>query len=222
MRAWPSAFLSSRVLALLLFRLPTLFLDMLCNSFLLLFNRYRFLSSKKKRRMTILMRFLQEHRRQQLQSCRLETGRQGCKGDPRSKPGSFLHASLRILHTSVLSTYLPFPLVYCKLVACVYAQIRFHPYNFAEYAELLEYSAQYGIVTEAYGSLAYVFSLFDPPFPINLPNSLTITLAVQSRLSPTALSVPFSPRSQSVCPQTRKSKRRPLRSSSSGCRARVR
>ncbi|EIM83189.1 Aldo/keto reductase [Stereum hirsutum FP-91666 SS1] len=42
-------------------------------------------------------------------------------------------------------------------------QIRFHPYNFAEYAELLEYSAQYGIVTEAYGSLAPITTFPNGP-----------------------------------------------------------
>ncbi|KAI0043787.1 Aldo/keto reductase [Auriscalpium vulgare] len=33
-------------------------------------------------------------------------------------------------------------------------QIRFHPYNYASYKDLLEYSAKHGIVVEAYGSLA--------------------------------------------------------------------
>lgn len=33
-------------------------------------------------------------------------------------------------------------------------QIRFHPYNFSSYKDVLEYSAKHGIVTEAYGSLA--------------------------------------------------------------------
>lgn len=40
-------------------------------------------------------------------------------------------------------------------------QIRFHPYNYADYAEVLKYSAQYDIVTEAYGSLAYACSAVD-------------------------------------------------------------
>lgn len=32
-------------------------------------------------------------------------------------------------------------------------KILFHPYNFAENKELLEFSAEHGIVTEAYSSL---------------------------------------------------------------------
>ncbi|THH13681.1 hypothetical protein EW146_g6575 [Bondarzewia mesenterica] len=32
--------------------------------------------------------------------------------------------------------------------------IRFHPYNYASYKEVLEYSAKHGIIIEAYGSLA--------------------------------------------------------------------
>ena len=34
------------------------------------------------------------------------------------------------------------------------AQILFHPYNYAQNKELLEYSAKHGIITEAYSSLA--------------------------------------------------------------------
>lgn len=39
----------------------------------------------------------------------------------------------------------------------LFTQIRLHPYNHAEHASLLEYHAKHGIVTEAYGSLAYGF-----------------------------------------------------------------
>jgi diketogulonate reductase-like aldo/keto reductase len=36
-----------------------------------------------------------------------------------------------------------------------------HPYNYAESTPLLEYHSKHGIVTEAYGSLAFVFYLFN-------------------------------------------------------------
>ena len=39
-------------------------------------------------------------------------------------------------------------------------QIQLHPYNYAESTPLLEYHSKHGIVTEAYGSLAFVFHLF--------------------------------------------------------------
>ena len=35
-----------------------------------------------------------------------------------------------------------------------------HPYNYAEHAPLLDYHSKHGIITEAYGSLAFVFHLF--------------------------------------------------------------
>ena len=40
-------------------------------------------------------------------------------------------------------------------------QIHMHPYNYHEHASLLEYQAKHGIVTEAYGSLAWVQILHD-------------------------------------------------------------
>ena len=36
-----------------------------------------------------------------------------------------------------------------------------HPYNYAENKPLLEFHSKHGIVTEAYGSLAFVFHLFN-------------------------------------------------------------
>ena len=40
-------------------------------------------------------------------------------------------------------------------------QIKLHPYNLAKHASLLAYHTVHGIVTEAYGSLAFVFCHFN-------------------------------------------------------------
>ncbi|KAF8962973.1 NADP-dependent oxidoreductase domain-containing protein [Flammula alnicola] len=46
-------------------------------------------------------------------------------------------------------------------------QIRFHPYNIAQTAPLLEFHAKHGIVTEAYGSLAPITTF--PGGPVDAP-----------------------------------------------------
>ncbi|KAF8644679.1 hypothetical protein AX16_008339 [Volvariella volvacea WC 439] len=46
-------------------------------------------------------------------------------------------------------------------------QIRFHPYNYAENKELLEYSKRHGIVTEAYSSLTPITQY--PGGPVDVP-----------------------------------------------------
>ncbi|KAH9947629.1 Aldo/keto reductase [Amylocystis lapponica] len=46
-------------------------------------------------------------------------------------------------------------------------QIRFHPYNYAENKDLLEYTAKHGIVTEGYGSLSSITSF--PGGPVDEP-----------------------------------------------------
>lgn len=43
------------------------------------------------------------------------------------------------------------------------SQIRVHPYNYASWKDVLEFSAKHGIVTEAYGTLACV-PIFPSPF----------------------------------------------------------
>ena len=41
-----------------------------------------------------------------------------------------------------------------KFAVFIFVKIFFNPYNYAENKSLLEFSAQHGIVTEAYSSLA--------------------------------------------------------------------
>ena len=43
-------------------------------------------------------------------------------------------------------------------------QVRFHPYIYASYKDMLEYCSKHGIVIEAYGSLAYVSYLSLCPY----------------------------------------------------------
>lgn len=50
-------------------------------------------------------------------------------------------------------------------------QIELHPYNYASWKEVLDFSAKHGIVTEAYGSLACV-----PILPHSI-SPLALTLA---------------------------------------------
>jgi diketogulonate reductase-like aldo/keto reductase len=40
-----------------------------------------------------------------------------------------------------------------------FLQINLHPYNYASWRDVLEFSAKHGIVIEAYGSLAWVIHL---------------------------------------------------------------
>ena len=50
------------------------------------------------------------------------------------------------------------------------ASIRLHPYNYTQNKPLLEYHARHGIVTEAYGSLAYVHPFLSHCLSVSPPS----------------------------------------------------
>lgn len=54
-------------------------------------------------------------------------------------------------------------------------QIRFHPYNYAENKDLLEFSKKHGIVTEAYSSLTCVPHILERFYLIHKSRPITKT-----------------------------------------------
>ena len=103
--------------------------------------------------MTILLSFVinllfQEHRCQQFRSWRPSKTTQNCSCQASCQPG---------IPSSPLLVYW-----YGLNGESILWQINLHPYNHAKLASLLSYHAVHGIVTEAFGSLAFVFCYFNP------------------------------------------------------------